>query len=227
MACTWKTRARKVSSGRELGHQGSCSCVGAGCAHHSDVAENGGHPTGHVPFRNKNSASTWAMLGSAAAQRDAFARCYAAAGEMDASCSHDFGARRPPTPAGASSTAPRDSYSVLVARVLSPETLKRRLCATIGCCALRQPGHGQAQQRDLRRRLKPVPAGWWQARAASAASSRLAAARSMPRSHCHPSRTRRKRQFGAPSAMSSSVFAALSYESSNSRHTTFVLKRGY
>ena len=75
MACIWKTKARKVSSGHDLGHQGSCSCVGAGCPHHSDVAENGGHPTGHVSFRDKNSASTCAMPGSATAQRGAFARC--------------------------------------------------------------------------------------------------------------------------------------------------------
>ena len=57
------------------------------------------------------------------------AHLHAAAGEMGASCSHDLGVRTKTPPAAAFSTAPRDSYSVLVARPPSPETPERRLRA--------------------------------------------------------------------------------------------------
>ena len=157
MGCIGKTRARKLSSGRKLDHQGSFSCVGVGARTTSDVAENGGHPTGHISFRDKTSASTRATPDGATAQRGAFARCCRRNGRCAAP--RCWARVNTPSPAAAFPTAPHDSDSILVARALSPEALEHRLCATISRCARLQPRNRQAKERDLRRRLKPV-AGW-------------------------------------------------------------------
>jgi hypothetical protein len=91
MACIWKTRARKVSSGCELGHQGSLQLRWGGVrAHHPDVAENGGHTTGHASFRDKIAP---ALVRCPIVPQRSVTHLHAAAGEMCASCSHDLGVR--------------------------------------------------------------------------------------------------------------------------------------
>jgi hypothetical protein len=83
MGCIWKTRARKVEQLPRIRSQRLLQLRWGGVrAHHSDVAENGGHPTGHVSCRDKNGASTCAMPDCATAQRGAFARCCRRSGRI-------------------------------------------------------------------------------------------------------------------------------------------------